>query len=132
MRRILLSFTILVYSTTALAQDHVEAATTEALNRKALLKSAIARERGEISAMESSSEGGQGVIIGYSSGAVLNCYNNHSCKEFGGTPNAAVEHIAVTKRGKSEIIWVSYPQGSLYHCISNSCRKFRWDDVQDE
>jgi hypothetical protein len=132
MRRSVLSFIILAYSTTALAQDHVEATTTQASNRKALLKAAVARDRGEISAMEPSSEEGQGVIIGYSSGTVLNCYSNHSCKEFSGTPNTAVEHIAVSKREKSEVIWVSYPQGALYQCISNSCSKFRWDGVQDE
>ena len=132
MRHSVLSFIILAYVATALAQDPLEATTTEASNRKAILKAAVARDRGEISAMEPLSKEGQGVIIGYSSGAVLNCYGNHSCKEFSGTPNTAVEHIAISKRGKSEVIWVSYPQGALYQCISNSCNKFMWDGGQDE
>jgi hypothetical protein len=82
--------------------------------------------------MEPSSKEGQGVVIGYSSGAILNCYGKHSCKEFRGTPGAAVEHIAISKRGKSEVIWAAYRQGALYHCVDNRCNKFVWDKVQDE
>ena len=111
---------------TALAGDDGTATAT----REALLKAAVARDRGEITAMEPASGGGQGVIIGYSSGAVLNCYGDHSCREFAGTPNAGVEHIAVSRQAASEVVWVSYPQGAIYQCIGYRCEKFVWDGVQ--
>ena len=116
---------------TALASDSVKGA-TGAPTREALLKAAVARDRGEITAMEPSSREGGGVIIGHSSGAVLNCYGDDHCREFFGTPNTVVEHIAVSRRGASEIVWVSYPQGALYRCSGNQCEKFLWDGVQDQ
>jgi len=131
MRYSVLSFIILAYTTAAFAQDHVEETTTETANRKALLKAAVARNRGEISAMEPLNGEGQGVVIGFSSGAVLNCYGSQSCKEFSGTPNATVEHLAISKQGKSEVIWASYPQGALYQCMNNTCKKFLWDGEQN-
>lgn len=131
MRRLLITLFILASgSSTALAGDNVKPTATKAPTREALLKAAVARDRGEITAMEPSS--GEGVIIGHSSGAVLNCYGDHSCKEFFGTPNAAVEHIAVSRQGTSEVVWVSYPQGALYQCISNHCEKFLWDGMQGQ
>ena len=105
MRYRVLPLLLLAGMTTALAQDTGEASTTDAPSRKDLLKAAVARDRGDISAMEPSTGDGQGVLIGYSSGAVLNCYGDQSCKEFSGTPNTAVQHIAVARRGKSEVIW---------------------------
>lgn len=115
---------------TALAGDNAKAAPTEAPTREALLKAAVARDRGDVTAMEPASREGQGVIIGHSSGAVLNCYGNHICSEFLGTPNAAVEHIAVSLQDSAEVIWVSYPQGAIYRCINNRCEKFLWDGEQ--
>jgi len=115
---------------TVLVANNVNAA-TEAPTREALLKAAVARDRGDITAMESSSTG-QGVIIGHSSGALLNCYGEDSCREFFGTPNAAVTHIAVSRQGSSEVIWVAYPQGALYRCSSNQCEKFLWDGEPDQ
>ena len=86
----------------------------------------VARDRGEITAIEPLSKEGGGVIIGYSSGALLNCYGDQSCQEFAGTPNTAVEHIAISNRGASEIIWVTYRQGALYQCANYHCKKFKW------
>ena len=116
----------------ALAQNDVEGGATEASDRKALLKAAVARDRGEISALEPDSSQRGGVVVGYSSGAVLHCYGNQGCKEFSGTPNAPVEHIAVSSREKLEIFWVSYPQGALYQCVDNTCTKFIWDVTPGE
>ena len=130
MRRAVLSLIIIASSAAALAQDRGEPTTTEPSSREALLKGMIARERGEITAIEPSSK--EGVIIGYSSGAVLNCYGEQSCKEFDGTPSTAVEHIAVSDHGASEIIWVTYRQGALYQCAINRCRKFEWHGSQKE
>ncbi len=132
MRHILLSFIIVVCSTTALAQDPAGAGATDASKREALLKAAVARDRGDISVMEPVPGDGRGVVLGYSSGAVLQCYGNHSCIEFSGTPNLAVEHIAISKREKSEIVWVSYPQGALYRCVGDACSKFIWRGSQGE
>ena len=127
----LLLLLALISSHHAIAEDNPKVDTTNyTSNREALLKAAVARDRGEITAMEPSSQASGGVIIGYSSGAVLNCYGDHSCKEFGGTPNAAVEHIAVTRQAQSEVIWVSYPHGGLYRCMRKECSKFLWDGVQ--
>ena len=133
MRRISIMFFFLlaVGGSTALVSNNVYSA-AEAPTREALLKAAVARDRGDVTAMESASRTGQGVIIGHSSGAVLNCYGEDSCREFFGTPNAAVTHIAVSRQGSSEVIWVSYPQGALYRCIGNQCEKFLWDGEPDQ
>ena len=113
----------------ALAQDKRQT-NADASDREALLKAAIARDRGEISALEPSAGEVQGVIIGYSSGAVLHCYGTQSCMEFGGTPHANVEHIAISSQEGAEVIWVSYAQGALYKCTGVTCRKFVWDGEQ--
>ncbi len=96
-------------------------------DRDALLKAAVARDRGEITALEPLSGDGAGIAVGYSSGAVLNCFSDQSCREFGGTPNTAVQAIAVSRRGNAEILWVSYSQGALYQCRQARCTKFLWD-----
>jgi hypothetical protein len=132
MRRVLATFFLLASGgIVAIAPDQVRAA-TEAPTREALLKAAVARDRGEITAMEPSSREGGGVIIGHSSGAVLNCYRDRSCREFLGTPNTTVGHIAVSRQDDAEVVWVSYPQGALYRCIGNRCEKFLWDGLQDQ
>lgn len=130
MGRTLLLFLTLTFGHHAIADNNLQGEKTGTSNREALLKAAVARDRGEITAMEPSSQASGGVIIGYSSGAVLNCYGDHSCTEFGGTPSAAVERIAVTKQAQSEVIWVSYPHGGLYRCMRKECNKFLWDGVQ--
>jgi len=45
---------------------------------------------------------------------------------------AAVERIAVTRQAQSEVVWVSYPHGSLYRCMRKECNKFLWDGVQGQ
>lgn len=105
------------------AQYQGESSPTASSDRKTLLRELVAQDRGEITAIEPSSKEDGGVIIGYSSGAVFNCKNDQGCREFNGTPNVSVEHIAVSKRGASEIIWVTYRQGALYQCVDNSCIK---------
>ena len=132
MERTLLLFLGLTLGHHTLAADTSSLDTAGTSNRDALLKAAVARDRGEITAMEPSSQASGGVIIGYSSGAVLNCYGDHSCREFGGTPSAAVERIAVTRQAQSEVVWVSYPHGSLYRCMRKECNKFLWDGVQGQ
>ncbi len=114
----------------ALGGDDDKTAPSAAPTREALLKAAVARDRGDITAMEPASREGQGVIIGHSSGAVLNCYGDHICSEFLGTPNAPVEHIAVSLQGTAEVVWVSYPQGAIYRCMDKRCEKFLWDGDQ--
>ncbi len=132
MRPAALSSIIFAFTVAALAQDQSGAATAEPKSRNTLIRELVAQDRGAITAMEPSSKEGQGVVIGYSSGAIFNCHGKHSCKEFRGTPNTAVENIAISKRGKSEVIWVSYGQGALYQCVDNRCNKFVWDIMQDE
>jgi hypothetical protein len=117
------------FTVAAFAQDQGESSTTEPPNRKALLKELVVQDRGEVTAIESSSKEDGSVVIGYVSGTVLICYGNQGCKEFGGTPSAPVEQIAVSKSGASEIIWVTYRQGALYRCANNQCSKFIWHDA---
>lgn len=130
MRRTLLSFIIIASSAVALAQDRDQVASAEPSSREMLLKGMVMRERGEITTIEPSSINAGGVVIGYSSGAVLNCYGDESCKEFGGTPPMPVEHIAVSSSGASEIIWVTYRHGALYQCTAMICRKFNRREPQ--
>jgi len=105
-------------------------------SREALIKRSLARDRGEITVMEASSRDGGGVIIGYSSGAILNCYGNESCREFEGTPSStitgAVREIVISRRGDQEIIWAAYPHGVFYQCIHGACREFTWSGTDDE
>jgi hypothetical protein len=103
----------------------------EELIRQELLKDAVAKSRGEITAMEPLLTQGRGVIIGYSSGAVLNCSGDRDCVEFGGTPSSPVEHIAISKRASQDVAWVAYGQGALYQCTRNQCRKFDWDGAKE-
>jgi len=96
-------------------------------DRDALLKAAVARDRGSITALEALGDAGQSVVVGYASGAVLVCQGESSCTELGGTPNTAVEHLAVSGNGAAAVVWASYPQGALYRCSKVNCRKFLWD-----
>lgn len=124
MLRWVLSIIVFFVCAVALAQDQGEASPTPPADRKALLKDLVARDRGEITAIEPSSKNDGSVIIGYSSGAILICKSAQVCKEFDDTPSVPVEHIAVSKRGADETIWVTYRQGALYQCQDNSCIKF--------
>jgi hypothetical protein len=97
------------------------------LDRDALIKRALAGDRGEITVMEPSSIDGKGVIIGYSSGAVVQCYADNNCRAFDGTPASTlvggVTAIAVSRRGNGEEVWVAYQHGILYRCADYSCRE---------
>jgi hypothetical protein len=132
MRPAALSFIFFAFTVAALAQDPSGAATTEPNSRKALIRELVAQEHGEVTAIEPSSKEDGSVVIGYASGAVLICDDNLSCRKFAGTPSVSVEHIAVSRNGASEIIWVTYRQGALYQCVNNECGKFVWHDKQQE
>jgi hypothetical protein len=132
MRPAALFFIVFAFTVSALAQDPSGAATTDSNGRKALIRELVAQDHGEITALEPSSKEYGSVVIGYASGAVLICHDNQSCRKFGGTPSVSVEHIAVSRNGVSEIIWVSYRQGALYQCANNQCGKFMWHDKQQE
>lgn len=134
MFRVILMLFLLALATAEVAQAQPEAATRpETLNskgdRSALIRSALAGDRGEITAIEPSAMDGRGVIIGYSSGAVVNCYAEGDCRAFDGTPDGAlvggVRAIAVSRRDKREIVWIAYPHGILYRCVDYFCREFR-------
>ncbi len=101
-------------------------------SRKALIKSALGRERGAITSMEPSTRDEGGVILGYSSGAVVYCHGEYRCRPFEQTPDAAVSTpvtaISVSGRGSAEVVWVAYPNAVLYQCSNFVCRQF---DVPD-
>ena len=126
MRKILLLLAVLSAGASTLAEAQGDPAAGEAPSREALLRAAVGRDRGEITAMEPNPVKGQGVVIGYSSGAVLRCYGENICEEFGGTPNIAVQHLAVSRRGQVDITWVSYSRGALYQCVDRMCTRFVW------
>ncbi len=105
--------------------------TAQDSDRDARLRAAVARDRGDITALEPLPAGAQGVIVGYSSGAVLHCQGKDQCTEYAGTPNAAVRHLAVAGSGASIVVWAAYPQGALYRCASGRCDKFLWDTSRD-
>jgi hypothetical protein len=128
MRPAALSLIVFAFTVSALAQDPSGADTTEPDSRKTLLRELVAQDRGEVTAIEPSSKEDGSVVIGYASGAVLVCDDNQSCRKLGGTPSVSVEHIAVSKNGASEIIWVTYRQGALYQCANSQCGKFMWHD----
>lgn len=123
MIRSVLSIILIAHCAASFAQDQGGPSPTAPSDRKTLLRDLVAQDRGEITAIEPSSKEDGGVIIGYSSGAVLSCNSDQDCRELGGTPGVSVEQIAVSKRGQSEIIWVTYRQGTLYQCVENACRK---------
>ncbi len=129
MYRVKILLFVLAFNTPAYAQTPDKTSTAGTSSRETLLKDFVARDRGEITALEASSGGNGGVIVGYSSGAVLHCLGSGSCTEFTGTPNTAVEHIAVARDGKGDIAWVSYRHGALYRCRGQRCSKFHWQDA---
>lgn len=129
MHRVAFFFIFLTAMTCVFAQDAGDASAAEASSRKSRLKNMVAQDRGEITAIEASSIEGGGVFIGYQSGTVMNCHADQSCTEFGGTPAAPVERLAVSRRGGVEIIWVTFRQGALYQCASNQCKKFNRDGL---
>ena len=132
MRPAALSFIVFAFTVSALAQDPSEVATTDPNSRKALIRALVAQDHGEVTAIEPSTKEDGSVVIGYASGAVLICDDNQSCKKLGGTPSVSVEHIAVSRNGASEIIWVTYRQGALYQCANNQCGKFMQHDKLQE
>ena len=132
MRLAALSFIFFVFTVSALAQDTSGVANTEPTSREALLRQLVAQDHGEVTAIEPSSKEDGSVVIGYASGAVLICDGNQSCRKFGGTPSVSVEHIAASRNGVSEVIWVTYRQGALYQCANYQCGKFIWHDEQQK
>lgn len=130
MRHITLALLLWAVAAAAAAQDRADIIAAELADqdsRDALIKSALARDRGEITAMEATGREGQGVVIGYGTGTVLNCYGDSHCTEFSGTPNVAVSRIAVSHDGDGEIYWVAYPHGIIYRCSGRQCRQFLWE-----
>ena len=125
MIRSVLSIILIALCAGTFAQEQEESTQTPAASRKALLKDFVVQNRGEITVIEPSSKEDGGVIIGYSSGVVLSCNSAQDCIEFSGIPNISVEHIAASKRGADEIIWVTYRQGALYQCEGSACIKFQ-------
>ncbi|MEM1155201.1 MAG: hypothetical protein AAGI44_13770 [Pseudomonadota bacterium] len=99
---------------------------TVELERDARIKSALARERGEITAIEADNQGEGGVFVGFSSGAVAHCPAKEACRLLEGTPedavSGAVQEMVVSSTGNKNVLWVIYPFGSLYHCVDGSCQ----------
>ena len=114
------------------SEENTAAKPTSTESRKAFIKDALdqGRGHGEITAMEPSARAEGGVIIGYASGTLLNCYGNESCRAFTQTPSTPVStpvmEIAVTRRGSSEIVWATYPHGVIYQCVNFVCSEFTW------
>lgn len=123
MIRSVLSIYLIVLCAASVAQDSGEPSSTASSDRKTILRELVVQDRGEITAIEPSSKDDGSVIVGYSSGVVLTCEIEQECRPFHGTPNVSVEHIAVSRRGVSEIVWVTYRQGALYLCVDSSCVK---------
>lgn len=128
MRHALLFSIIVAVSASAFAQDTPSANTSASKDaRDAVIKGALARDRGEITAMEALNGDGKGVLLGYSSGAVVNCHGDGKCRAFDGTPRSAitgaVSGISVSSRGGQEIVWVAYPHGIIYRCADYVCRE---------
>ena len=123
MLRILLFVVLTTVPNLALAQNTSESSAKAASDRDARIRQLVAQDRGDITSIEPSSTQNGGVIVGYSSGAVISCKADQTCNEFTGTPNVAVEQLAVSRQGASEIVWVSYRQGALYQCTDGSCQK---------
>ena len=125
---------MLALISTSIGAQEPPAATAPAAksSRDALIRSALARDSGEITAMESSVRDGGGIFIGYSSGAVVNCFGKAGCRVLDGTPSSAVtgavSGLGVSRSGGAEVIWISYPHGVIYRCVDYLCREF---DVTD-
>lgn len=128
MSRLIRCLLVLALAPVAYAQTPADASpAAQKRDRDALIKRTLAGGRGEITVMEPSSIDGKGVIIGYSSGAVVHCYADNDCREFDGTPASTlvggVTAIAVSRRGNGEEVWVAYQHGILYRCADYSCRE---------
>jgi hypothetical protein len=128
--RYAIAFSIVaVISANALAQDSpAAAAPSSKSSRDAVIRSALARDNGEITAMEAAQREGGGVFIGYSSGTVVNCFGNAGCRAFDGTPSSAVagavRDLSVSRSAGADIVWAAYPHGVVYRCSDYFCREF--------
>lgn len=127
MYRVTLPMILCFFAIGVYAQGQSDSYTADPDRRKALLREFAVQERGEITVIEPSTNADGSVVIGYASGAVLICFDNETCSEFGNTPNAPVEQIAISKKGDSEIIWATYRQGAVYRCTDDICNKQLWD-----
>jgi len=127
---------LFTFCTLALAASADDRETAGEPSRAALIKSALTRDRGDITAMEPATEAGRGIYLGYSSGAVLNCFGDNLCREFDGTPGnavaGAVRDLAVTRRDGRDILWAAYPHGIIYRCSDYVCREFNWNGENAE
>ena len=123
----LLSLLAVISANTVAQEPPAAAAPAAKSSRDAVIRSALARDHGEITAMESSLRDGGGVFIGYSSGAVVNCYGKQSCRAYDGTPSSAVtgavQGLSVSRSGGAEVVWVAYPHGVVYRCVDYFCRE---------
>lgn len=128
-----LLFSILaVISANTCAQDAPASSTSVTKNtRDAVIRSALARDHGEITAMEAALVDGGGIFIGYSSGAVAHCRDEGGCKTLDGTPSSAITgaalNISISRSGNTEVAWVAYPHGVLYRCAGDLCSEFDHD-----
>tara|TARA_R110001592_G_scaffold363248_5_gene682275 strand:+ start:11562 stop:11960 length:399 start_codon:yes stop_codon:yes gene_type:complete len=128
-----LLFSILaVISANTCAQNAPASATSVTKNsRDAVIRSALARDHGEITAMEAARMDGGGIYIGYSSGAVAHCRDEGGCITLDGTPSGAISgaalNIRVSRSGGAEVAWVAYPHGVLYRCGGDLCSEFDHD-----
>ena len=86
---VLLSILAVISANTAAQEPPAAAAPAAKSSRDAVIRSALARDHGEITAMEAALRDGGGLFIGYSSGAVVHCYGKESCRAFDGTPSSA-------------------------------------------
>tara|TARA_R110001599_G_scaffold353883_1_gene602232 strand:- start:14083 stop:14481 length:399 start_codon:yes stop_codon:yes gene_type:complete len=128
-----LLFSILaVVSANTFSQDSpASPAAVSKSNRDAIILSALARDHGEITAMEAAQLDGGGIFIGYSSGAVAHCRDEGGCKTLDGTPSSAIAgaalNISISRSDNVEVAWVAYPHGVLYRCAGDLCSEFDHD-----
>lgn len=119
MHRVMYSLVLVSSTAAALAQPQPDPAAA----RKALLREWVSQDSGEITALEPSVAQAGGVVVGYSSGAVSRCDADRRCLEYSGTPDVAVERIAVSALDASDVVWVGYRQGALYQCTGAVCTR---------
>jgi hypothetical protein len=124
---VLLSLLAVISANTVAQEPPAAAAPAAKSSRDAVIRSALARDQGEITAMESAPRDGGGVFIGYSSGAVVHCHGKQSCRAYDGTPSSAVtgavQRLSVSSNGGAEVVWVAYPHGVVYRCVDYLCRE---------
>lgn len=122
LRRVLVCFLMLVPASFATAELQDKEVSPDD-RRRARIQELVRQEKGEVTAMEASARDDGSVFVGFASGSVVHCPATGACDEFAGTPNVAVQHIAVARDGASQVVWVAYRQGALYRCRDRDCEK---------